>query len=140
VPEPRRERSSSARVPALYLFGGLAVAALSVLLAALAGGPYLSLDELNPWLAVFAIALFAALFATPFAIHRGLGGLLEADARWERALLWWGAVSVAVLGLGLLCGLPSGFASNSLAGSIGLVAVVEAVLVLATLLVWLVSG
>jgi hypothetical protein len=66
--------------------------------------------------------------------------LLEADARWERALLWWGAVSVAVPGLGLLCGLPSGFASNSLAGSIGLVAVVEAVLVLATLLVWLVSG
>jgi hypothetical protein len=127
-------------VPALYLFGGLAVAAVSLLLAAIAGGPYLSLEELNPWLAVFAIGLFAALFATPFAIHRGLGGLLEADARWERALLWWGAVSVGVLGLGLLCGLPSGFASDSLAGSIGLVAVVEAVLVLATLAVWLVSG
>jgi hypothetical protein len=127
-------------VPALYLFGGLAVAAVSLLLAAIAGGPYLSLQEINPWLAVFAIGLFAALFATPFAIHRGLGGLLEADARWERALLWWGAVSVGVLGLGLLCGLPSGFASDSLAGSIGLVAVVEAVLVLATLAVWLLSG
>jgi membrane protease YdiL (CAAX protease family) len=124
----------------IYLFGGLAVAAVSVALAAAAGGPYLSLDALNPWLAVFAVGLFVALFATPFAIHRGLGGLLEADARWERALLWWGAVSLGVLGLGLLCGLPSGFDSDSLAGSIGLVAVVEAAMVLATLVVWLVSG
>jgi hypothetical protein len=124
----------------IYLFGGLAIAAVSVGLAAAAGGPYLSLDSLNPWVAVFAVGLFAALFATPFAIHRGLGGLLEADARWERALLWWGAVSLGVLAVGLLCGLPSGFASDSLAGSIGLVAVVEAVMVLATLVVWLLSG
>jgi hypothetical protein len=127
-------------VPALCLIGGLAVAGLSVVLAAVTGAPYLSLDELNPWLAVFAVGLFAALFATPFAIHRGLGGLLEADARWERALLWWGVLSLGVLGLGLLCGLPSGFASDSLAGSIGLVAVAEALLVLATLVVWLLSG
>jgi hypothetical protein len=127
-------------VPALCLIGGLAVAGLSVVLAAVTGAPYLSLDELNPWLAVFAVGLFAALFATPFAIHRGLGGLLEADVRWERALLWWGVLSLGVLGLGLLCGLPSGFASDSLAGSIGLVAVAEALLVLATLVVWLLSG
>ena len=127
-------------MPALSLFGGLAVAAVSVVLAAVAGGPYLSLESLNPWLAVFAVGLFTALFATPFAIHRGLGGLLEADARWERALLWWGAVSIGVLGVGLVCGLPSGFASDSLAGSIGLVATSEAVLVLATLFVWLISG
>jgi hypothetical protein len=123
-----------------YLIGGLAVAAVSVGLAAVAGGPYLSLDALNPWLAVFAVGLFVALFATPFAIHRGLGGLLEADARWERALLWWGAVSLGVLGLGLLCGLPSGFASDSLTGSIGLVGVAEATMVLATLVVWLLTG
>jgi hypothetical protein len=140
VREPSHETPSSARLPALCLFGGLAVAAVSVALAAAAGAPYLSLDELNPWLAVYAIGLFTALFATPFAIHRGLGGLLEADARWERALLWWGAVSLCALGLGLLFGLPSGFGSDSLAGSIGLVAVVEAVMVLATLLVWLLEG
>jgi hypothetical protein len=140
VREPSHETSSSARLPALYLLGGLGVALVSIGFAAIAGGPYLSLDELNPWLAVFAVGLFVALFATPFAIHRGLGGLLEADARWERALLWWGAVSLGVLGLGLLCGLPSGFASDSLAGSIGLVAVVEAAMVLATLVVWLLTG
>jgi hypothetical protein len=140
VRQPSRETPSSARLPALYLVAGIGLALVSVALAAAAGGPYLTLDELNPWVAVYAIGLFAALFATPFAIHRGLGGLLEADARWERALLWWGAVSLCVLGLGLLAGLPSGFASDSLAGSIGLVTVVEAVLVLATLVVWLLSG
>jgi hypothetical protein len=124
----------------IYVVGGLGVAAMSVVLASAAGGPYLSLEELNPWVAVFAVGLFVALFATPFAIHRGLSGLLEADARWERALVWWGSVSLAVLAVGLLCGLPSGFGSDSLAGSIGLVAVVEAVMVLATLLVWLLEG
>jgi hypothetical protein len=140
VRQSSRETPPSARLPALYLVAGTGVALVSVALAAAAGSPYLTLDELNPWLVVYAIGLFVALFATPFAIHRGLGGLLEADARWERALLWWGAVSLCVLGVGLLAGLPSGFASDSLPGSFGLVTVVEAVLVLATLLVWLLSG
>jgi hypothetical protein len=78
--------------------------------------------------AVFAIGLFVALFATPFAIHVALGGGLEADARWERALLLWGAVALGAVAIGLLCGLPSGFGSASLAGSIGPVMVVEAAL------------
>jgi hypothetical protein len=132
--------SASARGPALCLALGLGIAFVSVGLAAAAGEPYLTLEELNPWLVTYAIGLFAALFATPFALQRGLGGLLEDDARWERALLYWGLVSLCVLGLGLLCGLPSGFGSDSLAGSIGLVTVVEAALVLVTLAVWLVSG
>ena len=80
-----------------------------------------------------------ALFATPFAIHARLGGMLEADARWERALLWWGAVARAARRRPAV-GLPSGFDSDSLAGSLGLVTVVEAALVLATLVVWLISG
>jgi len=132
--------TASARKPALYLAVGLGTAFVSVGLAAATGEPYLTLERLNPWLVTYAIGLFAALFATPFAIQRGFGGLLEDDARWERALLYWGLVSLCVLGLGLLCGLPSGFASDSLPGSVGLVTVVEAVLVLATLVVWLVSG
>jgi hypothetical protein len=122
------------------MVAGLALAAIAIPLAAASGGPYLSLSELNPWLVIFAIGLFAALFATPFAIHSRVGGLLEDDARWERAVLLWGAVAAAALGVGLLCGLPSGFASDSLVGSIGLVIVVEAVLVLGTLLAWLLAG
>jgi hypothetical protein len=120
--------------------GGIAVAAVAVPLAAASGEPYLSLAELNPWVVVYAIGLFAALFTTPFALHRRIGGLLEADARWERALLWWGAVALAALGLGLLVGLPSGFGGDSLAGSLGLVTCVEAGLVLGMLAVWLISG
>ena len=133
-------RSPDVRTPATFLAAGAGVAVASIPLAAVAGPPYLSLDALSPWVVSYAIGLFTALFAAPFAIHRGLGGLLEADARWERALLWWGAVSLAVLALGALAGAPSGFGSESLAGSLGLVTVAEALLVLATLAVWLVSG
>lgn len=129
-----------ARRAALFVAAGLAVAGFSLALAGAAGAPYLSLGELNPWLVGFAIGLFVALFAAPFAIRARVGGLLEDDARWERALLLWGALALAALGLGLLLGLPSGFGSDSLAGSAGLVIVVEAVLVLGTLLAWLLAG
>jgi hypothetical protein len=110
------------------------------MLAGATGPPYLSLSALNPWLVVYAIGLFGALFATPFLIHARLGGALEADARWERALLLWGAVALAALALGLVAGLPSGFASDSLAGSLGAVTVGEAVLVLGSLLAWLLAN
>jgi hypothetical protein len=124
----------------LFVVGGSALAVLALVVAAATGAPYLSLSSLNPWVVVFAVGLFTALFAVPFAIHGWLGGMLEADDRWERALLWWGAVALGVLALGLLCGLPSGFGSDSLAGSLGLIAAVEAALVLVTLAIWLLSG
>jgi hypothetical protein len=132
--------SADARAPALFVVGGAGVAGVAVPLAAAQGGPYLSLEALSPWLVVYAIGLFAALFATPFALQRRIGGLLEADARWERALLWWGAIAIGALAVGVLLGLPSGFATDALAGSIGLVTGVEALLVLGTLAVWLISG
>jgi hypothetical protein len=119
---------------------GAAVAVVSIPLAAAGGEPYLSLDAISPWLVTFAIGLFGALFATPFLIRDRIGGVLEGDARWERALLWWGAVAVAVLAIGLACGLAGDFASDSLAGSIGLVIAGEAILVLATLVVWMLSS
>jgi hypothetical protein len=128
------------RAPALFCVAGVALAAVAVPLAAAAGEPYLSLERLSPWLVVYAIGLFTALLATPFALHRRIGGPLEADARWERALLLWGAIAIGALAVGLLLGLPSGFASDSLAGSLGLVTCAEAALVLGTLVVWLISG
>ena len=42
--------------------------------------------------------------------------------------------------IGLLFGLPSGFASDSLPGSLGAVTVVEALLVLGTLVSWLLAN
>src|SRR5690242_1761708 len=123
----------------LFLAIGGGVAVVSVPLAAAAGPPYLSLESLSPWIVTLAIGLFTALFATPFAIHGRLSDELERDARWERALLLWGAVAFAVLAVGLICGLPSGFDSGSLAGAVGIVFVAEAVLVLATLVIWMLS-
>ena len=73
-------------------------------------------------------------------IYGRLGGELEADARWERAVLWWAVVAVGVLVVAILCGLPSGYDADALGGAIALVAGTEAVLVLATLVVWLISG
>ncbi len=134
------EADSRGRRAALALAGGTGMAVASIPLAALAGPPYLSLEELNPWLVTFAIGLFASLFAVPFALHAGFGRLLEDDARWERALLWWGAVTAAVLAVALAIGLAAGFDGDSLAGSLVAVAATEAALVLATLAVWLISG
>jgi hypothetical protein len=126
--------------PTLALAAGLALATVSIPLAAVAGGPFLSLASLSPWVVTFAIGLFVALFAIPFALHAGIGGLLEDDARWERALLWWGAITVGVLAIALVVGLATGFDADSLAGSLAVVGAVEAVLVLATLVAWLISG
>lgn len=132
--------NESARVPALIAVGGAAIAAVSIPLLAAAGRPFLSLESLSPWLVTYAIGLFAALFAAPFAIHRRVSAPLEADARWERAVLWWAALSAGVLGVGLLAGLGSSFDSDTLAGAIALVTVAEAVLVLATIVIWMLNG
>jgi hypothetical protein len=131
---------SRGTVAASCLAAGAGVALVAIALAAVAGPPYLSLSALSPWIVVFSVGLFAALFAAPFAIHATLGGRLEDDARWERALLLWGAISVGAAVIGLLLGLPSGFGSDSLAGSLGLVIVTEAALVIGTLAAWLISG
>ena len=124
----------------LLAIAGAAVAAVSIPLAAAAGPPYLALDSISPWVVTYAIGLFAALFAAPFLIRLRLGGELEADARLERALLWWGGIALVVLAVGLLCGAAGEFASDSLAGSIGIVTAAEAAMVLGTLAVWLLSG
>jgi hypothetical protein len=135
------ESAADPRRPLLFCVGGSAIALASIGLAAVAGPPYLSLSSLNGWLIVYAIALFAALFSVPFAIHARLGGELEADARWERALLLWGAVALAMLGLGVLVALAAGgFDSDSLAGSFAAVTVAEAVLVLGSLVAWLLQN
>ena len=113
---------------------------VSLPLAAAAGAPYLSLSEVNVWMAIFLVGVFVALFAGPFAIERRLRDRLpDADARWERALLAWGAVCAGVLGAGLLLGASAGFSGDSLAGSSGALLAIAAGLVEATLLVWMVS-
>lgn len=127
------------RRAALFVVGGAATAIVSIPLAAAAGPPYLSFDSLSPWIVTYAVGLFAALFAAPFLIHARLGGRLEADARWERAMLWWGLVAAGVLAASVLCGRPSGFDSDALGGAIGIVGIVDAGLILATLAAWMLN-
>jgi hypothetical protein len=130
-----------ARIPRLVAFGGLVMAAASAGLAAVAGSPYLSASHVNGWIVVYAAALFAALFAIPFMLERRLRERVEdRDDRWERALLIWGAATLGVLAVGLLLGLNGSFAGGSWAGSVGLIATIEAGLVLGCLGAWMLSN
>jgi hypothetical protein len=129
------------RIPALGAGAGLATALVSLALAAAAGAPYLSADRVNGWIVVFAAGLLAALIATPFLIeHLQRSRIADGDQRWERALLYWGGISIGVLVIGLLLGSGGDFAGDSLAGSAGLLISIEAALVTGTMIVWLLSG
>ena len=103
----------------------------SLILAGLAGGPYLDLSDLNFWVAVFAVAVFAALFSVPFAVERLLKAAHPERAEyWERAMLIWGAVATAVLLLGGLLIVAGGFSpGDSLADAAGLLLVIDAGLI-----------
>ena len=115
------------RTPALAVAVGLGVAVSALLLAAVSGGPYLTAGDVNGWIVVFAVGLFAALFATPFLLERTVAASRpDADSRWDYALPLWGAVALGLGGLGLLVGLGSGFAGDSLAGSAALITAIEA--------------
>ena len=85
--------------PTLALVASTAVAVVSLVLAGLTGGPYLDFSSLNPWVAVFAVAAFAALISVSFAVERLLKAAHpERAEHWERAMLIWGAVATAALG------------------------------------------
>jgi hypothetical protein len=128
------------RIPALGVSVGLATALVALALAAAAGEPYLSADRVNGWIVVFAAGLLAALIATPFLIERlQRARTADGDARWERALLYWGAISIGVLVIGVLVGSGGDFAGDSLAGSAGLLVAIEAALVTGTIVIWLLS-
>ena len=128
-------------MPGLALFAGGMVAAGALILAAVSGPPYLSTDGVNGWIVLFAAGLFAGLLATPFAIEGRLrASQPESDARWDRVVPLWGAVALALLVAGILTGASGGFEGDSLAGSAGLLATIEAGLVVVALLFVLLSG
>lgn len=137
---PQVEGATSGPMLALVAATGLAIAAL--ILAAVKGAPYLDLSSLNGWLAMFAAAAFAALFAVPFAAERALRAARPGTAeRWEPAMLVWGGVALAALLLGALLIAAGGFSpADSLADAAGLLIVIEAGLVVLTLGVWMLSG
>ncbi len=130
------------RAPLMGVAVGVGVALVALLLAGTKGAPYLTTDSVNGWIVVFAFGLLGALFSTPFAIERRMRSrYAESDRRWERSLLAWGAIAVGVLLAGYLLGVSADWASGeSLAGAAGLLITIEAVIVLGTMIVWLLSG
>jgi hypothetical protein len=128
-------------VRALAVFAGALVAAGALILAAVSGPPYLSTDGVNGWIVLFAAGLFAGLLAVPFALEGRLrASRPESDARWDRVVPVWGALALVLLVAGILTGASGGFAGDSLAGSAGLVATIEAGLVVVALSFVLLSG
>jgi hypothetical protein len=130
-----------ARAPLIGLLAGVAMAGSGLILAAATGAPYLTAEAVNGWIVVFAVGVLVCLSAMPFAIERRMrAGVAERDRRWERALLAWGAIAVAILLAGFLLGISAGWSGSSLAGATGLLITIEAALVVATLVVLLLSG
>lgn len=120
----------------LAVAGGLG-AILSLVFAGLAGEPYLGSDGINGWLVVFAAGLLAALIALPFGLEARLRERHpDRDKRWEASMVIWGAAAVLVLVVAWI----SGFDTGTLAGAAGLIAAIEAGLVIATIGTWLLSG
>ena len=128
------------RRPLLFLCGGAATAVVSIALAGVAGPPYLALDSLSPVDRHLRDRPVLRPVRDPVRDLRPA----QAAARGRRPLGTGRAVVGAgrrgVLVVAALCGLPSGYDAGTLGGAIALVAGTEAVLVLATLVVWLISG
>jgi hypothetical protein len=127
----------SGRVAGLLAFGGALTAVVSLILAGATGAPYLESEGVNGWLVVFAAGLLAALIALPFGLELRLRDRYpDRDRRWEVSLLLWGALAVVVLAIAFV----AGFDTGTLAGAAGLIAAIEAGLVIVTIGVWLLSG
>jgi hypothetical protein len=128
--------------PIVGIVAGSAVAVVAVALAAVAGSPYLSFSSLNPWIAVFAVSSFVALFAVPFAINeRIVARDPERAEAWERAMVVWGAIALAAFACALVLILAGGFSpGDSLADAVGALIAIETGMVLVVLLGWLLSS
>ena len=136
-----RPDATADRAGAVICFIALVLAALSLVLAAIAGPPYLGLSGINGWMIVFAAALLAALIAIPFALEARLrGSYSDSDSRWDRAIPIWGGIALVVTVLGALIGASGDFAGDSLAGSAGLLAAGAGGLVLIAVATALLSG
>jgi membrane protease YdiL (CAAX protease family) len=136
-----RSDATADRAGALICSIGLLVAALSLVLAAIAGPPYLGLSGINGWMIVLAAGLLAALIAIPFVLEARLrGSYSDSDARWDRAIPIWGGIALIVTVVGALIGASGDFAGDSLAGSAGLLAAGAGGLVLIAVATALLSG
>lgn len=120
----------SGRALGVAAVGATGLAALGLLGMLLSDGPYLSIDELSPWLVVWAVALLVLLGLAPFELHRRMAARTpDHDRRWELAVLAWGAAALGgVLLFGALA-VGEGFGTGNAAGALAVVGLAECALV-----------
>jgi hypothetical protein len=136
-----RRGPADPRRAAIGAAAGVAAAVLGLVLAAATGGPYLTSGDVNGWLILYALGLLGALVAAPFVIESLISSSRDdVESRWDVAMPLWGGVALAVGAIGLLVGLGSGFGGDSFGGSAGLIAVIEAALVVLTLAALILAG
>lgn len=120
---------------------GVAVAAVGAI--GVAGGeePHLSLDGLDPWLAVYALGLLVSLGAGPYGLYDRFARRVEGEeARWDMALAVWGGIALAAGACFVVLGLIGGFAAASATGALAIVGAGACGLVVACLAVTIVAG
>ena len=135
-----RGEPPGARPAWLTFLAGFLLACLGALGVVLGDGARLTLDDLDPWLIVYALGILVALGALPFGLHEHFAARTEdRDRRWELALSSWGGIALlGALGF-LLLGLVAGFGSASASGALAVVGLAACGLVVAGLAVLLVS-
>ena len=128
--------------PLVAAGAGVRASVLALIAAAGAGPPYLTLDDLNPWIVVFALAAFGALMAAPFAIDRALDRVNPGEAdHWEKAMAAWGGICLVITTIAALFVFSGDFSAvRHLADAAGVILLIEAGAALCVLLVWLVGG
>jgi hypothetical protein len=128
--------------PLVAAGAGVVGSLLALLAAAGAGPPYLTFDDLSPWIVLFAVTAFAALMAAPFAIDRALDRVNPEEAdHWEKAMAAWGGLCLVVVVAAALLVFGGDFsAADNLADAAGVILLTEAGAALCVLGVWLVGG
>ena len=140
--QTRSDAEPVAPWPLVAMGVGLLASVLALFAAKGAGPPYLTFDDLNPWVVVFAVAAFGGLMAAPFAIDRTLDRINPPEAdHWEKAMAAWGGICLVITTLAALLVFGGDFsAARHLADAAGVILLVEAGGALCVLLVWLVGG
>ena len=128
--------------PLAALGSCVAASVLALFAAKGAGAPYLTFDDLNLWIVVFAITAFGALMAAPFAIDRTLDRVYPQEAdHWEKAMAAWGGICLLLTAIAALLVFGGDFsAARHLADAAGVIVLAEAGGALCVLGVWLVGG
>lgn len=131
---------SNARIAGLVALAGVGVAAVGILGMAGSDGPYLGFDGVNAWAVIYAVGLFAALGAVPFALHaRAVQRVEDVDRHWELALSQWAGLSL-IAGLAfIVIGATGSFDTDTVSGAVAIGGLVEVGLIVGALLVLLLT-